>query len=393
MSIVEKLVVFEMNKHRNVSLQTIVAQACHFLDNQNGAVVPGIQPSTTYARDDEYNLRTEFRYSRESNPTTSVVEQVLTEITGGVDTLLFNSGMSAVASVFDTLRPGDHVVAPRVMYHGAQDLLRRLAETKKIEVSFFDQTSNHAMESAIRAGVTKLVWVEPVVNPNWDVIDVASAARVAHDAGAILAMDSTVAPPCTTDSFGLGADIVFQSATKYLAGHSDLTAGVLTTAVDSPLWQELRTVRKLNGGVLPAFEAWLLLRGLRTLSLRYERSSENAMMIAEHFLEHAMISEVLYPGLTGHPRHSLACDQMTNGFSGMLSLLLNGDEQSARNFAAGTNVFIPATSLGGVESLIEHRKSVEGPNSIVPANLVRLSVGIESAGDLIGDLEQALSRL
>ncbi|MEO0809456.1 MAG: PLP-dependent transferase [Pseudomonadota bacterium] len=192
------------------------------------------------------------------------------------------------------------------------------------------------------------------------------------------------------DALGLGADIVFQSATKYLGGHSDLTAGALVTAAADSRWQEITLARKLMGGILPAFEAWLLIRGMRTLFVRFERASANAMAIARHFENHPKIERVLYPGLKSHPGHMLASRQMTNGFSGMLSLLIKGDGAAARQVANDTEVFMPATSLGGVESLIEHRKTVEGPHSRVPENLLRLSVGIEARDDLIGDLEQAL---
>ncbi|MEO1610397.1 MAG: PLP-dependent aspartate aminotransferase family protein, partial [Pseudomonadota bacterium] len=306
------------------------------------------------------------------------------------DALLFNTGMSAITAVFETLRNGQHVVAPQVMYHGTADWLRRLEEIRGIGVTFFDQTEPGALESAIQPGKTAIVWIESPVNPTWDVIDIAEAARLAHNAGAILGLDATVSPPCTTDALGLGADIVFQSATKYLGGHSDLTAGALVTAAADSRWQEITLARKLMGGILPAFEAWLLIRGMRTLFVRFERASANAMAIARHFENHPKIERVLYPGLKSHPGHMLASRQMTNGFSGMLSLLIKGDGAAARQVANDTEVFMPATSLGGVESLIEHRKTVEGPHSRVPENLLRLSVGIEARDDLIGDLEQAL---
>ena len=199
-----------------------------------------------------------------------------------------------------------------------------------------------------------------------------------------------MAPPVTTQPLGLGADIVFHSATKYLNGHSDVTGGVLATKDDTPLWQEIKLVRGLLGAIMPAFEAWLLLRGLRTLSVRFDKACANAMKIAQHFEHHRRIAGVLYPGLESHPGHAIAKRQMTNGFGGMLSLLVDGSADDARQVAARTRLFLPATSLGGVESLIEHRATVEGPLSEVPGNLLRLSVGIENADELIDDLEQAL---
>jgi cystathionine gamma-synthase len=235
------------------------------------------------------------------------------------------------------------------------------------------------------------VWIETPVNPTWDVIDIAAAAEAAHGAGAILAVDATAATPVLTRPLTLGADLAFHSATKYLNGHSDLTAGVLVTRAIDARWQEITSVRHLMGGVLGAFEAWLLLRGLRTLYLRVERASASALEIARHFEGHPKLAAVLYPGLESHPGHAVAKRQMTGGFGGMLSLLVDGDAAAARAVAARTRLFVPATSLGGVESLIEHRATIEGPHSVVPKNLLRLSIGIEDPADLIADLEQALA--
>ena len=380
-----------MPAKNQLALETLVAQALHSIDERTGAVVPGIETASTFARDESYAIRDRFGYARDSNPTTALTEDVVNALSGGEGAFLFNAGMAAVTAVFETLRSGQHVVAPRVMYHGAADWLRRIAETREIGVTFFDQTSPDALENAIEPGRTAIVWIESPANPTWDVIDIAAAARHAHAAGAVLGVDATVTPACTTNAIGLGADIVFQSATKYLGGHSDLTAGALVTAKNDARWQEIGQVRKLTGGILPPFDSWLLLRGMRTLFVRFERASENALTIAKHFEGHAKIERVLYPGLPSHPGHDIAKRQMTGGFSGMVSLLVNGDETMAKTVASRVKVFIPATSLGGVESLIEHRKTVEGPHSVVPGNLLRLSVGIESADDLIADLEQALA--
>ena len=209
-------------------------------------------------------------------------------------------------------------------------------------------------------------------------IDIKQAAEIAHAAGAILAADCTVSPPCTTRALELGADIVFHSATKYLGGHSDLVAGALVTREQNALWEEIALVRKLTGGILGPFDAWLLLRGMRTLFIRYERASANALALARHFEGHEKIERVLYPGLESHPGHAIASTQMKDGYGGMLSILVAGDSEAAKRVATATKLFLPATSLGGVESLIEHRKTVEGPHSIVPGNLLRLSIGIET---------------
>ena len=371
------------------SLDTLLAQGGHFIDAETGAIVPPIQPATTYARDDRYGLRG-FSYSRNANPIGRHVESVLARLEGAEDALVFASGMAGIVTFFETLRSGERVVAPRVIYHGSADWLRHLAERRGIDLAFFDASDPASLGNVLRAGKTSVVWIEPSVNPTWDVIDVRAASRDAHSAGALLAVDATVTPPVTLRALDLGADIVFHSGTKYLAGHSDLTAGVLATRSADARWGDIKLARTRMGGVLGAFESWLLLRGMRTLHLRYERQAANALAIARHFEGHPGLEAVLYPGLDSHPGHAIAKRQMKGGFGGMLSLLVAGDATHAKRIAARTRLFVPATSLGGVESLIEHRASVEGPNSAVPANLLRLSIGIESADDLITDLEQAL---
>lgn len=383
-----------MSDNRNPSSPaTIAAQANHSVDRATGAVVPALLTASTFARDQDYALIGPDEYARDTHPNATEAEAILAAISGAERALLFNSGMSAITTVFETLRPGQHVVAPEIMYHGTATWLRRLSETRGIEVTFFDQTQQGAMEGAIRPGGTDIVWIETPTNPTWDVIDIAAAAKAAHEAGAILAVDCTVTPPCTTNAFALGADLVFHSATKYLGGHSDLTAGALVTKNPDERWAEMKRVRTLTGGIITPFDAWLLTRGMRTLFVRYERASENAMAIARHFEGHPMVERVLYPGLASHPGHAVAARQMTGGFGGMMSILLRADEAASRRAAGAASVFIPATSLGGVESLIEHRKTIEGPASLVPGNLLRLSIGIEAVDDLIADLEQAFAQV
>ena len=371
------------------SLETLLAQGGHFIDPETGAIVPPIHTSTTYARDERYEP-IGYEYSRSGNPTCTQVESVLAELEGAEDALVFASGLAGIATFFDTVHAGGRVVAPRVMYHGAADWLRRLAERRSIDVAFFDASVPDALEAAVRAGATSVVWIEPSVNPTWDVIDVRGAAEIAHAAGAILGVDATATPAVTLRALDLGADIVFHSGTKYLAGHSDVTAGVLATRVADDRWEDVKLARTLMGGVLGPFESWLLLRGMRTLHVRYERQAANAMALARRFERHPKLDAVLYPGLESHPGHAVAKRQMANGFGAMLSLLVAGDAADAKRVATRTRLFVPATSLGGVESLIEHRATVEGPHSVVPKNLLRVSVGIENADELIADLEQAL---
>ena len=371
------------------SIDTLLAQGGHFVDPQTGAIVPPIHTSTTYARDQDYEL-IGYGYSRRDNPTYAQVESVLAELEGAAEALIFASGLAGIATFFETTQVGDHIVAPHIMYHGTRDWLRRLEHRHGVLVSYFDAAQRGALEAAVRAGETKVVWVEPSVNPTWDVIDIRATAQIAHDAGAILGVDATATPAVTLRALELGADIVFHSGTKYLSGHSDVTAGVLATRVIDERWEDVKTARMLLGSVMGPFESWLLFRGMRTLHLRYERQAANALAIACHFEGHPKLEAVLYPGLESHPGHAIAKQQMRNGFGAMLSFLVNGDAATARRVATRTQLFVPATSLGGIESLIEHRASTEGPHSNVPNNLLRLSVGIEQVDELIADLDQAL---
>lgn len=373
-------------------MESMIVQACHYVDEATGGISPPLQFSTTYARDPDYEFRGNYSYSRSDNPSWEVLEKVCTELDGGADAKCFASGMAAVCAFFETVNTGEHVVAPRVMYHGSQDWLRRISTKRSIGLTFFNAGDIEDLRRAVQPGKTTVVWIETPVNPTWDVIDIALAADIAHAAGAILAVDGTVASPVTTRALEHGADIVFHSATKYLNGHSDVVAGILVTAQKDDRWEEIKLVRTLTGGVLGPFEAWLLLRGMRTLFLRFDKASQSALQLARHFAGHPRLQQVLYPGLESHPGHEIAKRQMTQGFGGMLSLLVDGGADEAKRIAGNTRLFVRATSLGGVESLIEHRASVEGPHSEVPPNLLRLSIGIENCQDLVKDLEQSLER-
>lgn len=382
-----------MTSENNISMESLVAQACHYIDQATGGLSMPIQPSTTFARDANYELLSNYGYSREQNPTYDLVEKLAARLDGGADACVFASGLAAFVALFETVNSGDHIIAPRVMYHGGQDWLRRIAERRNIGLTLFDATDPQGLANAIIPGKTAVVWIESPVNPTWDIIDIRAAARLAHDAGAIIGVDCTVAPPVTTRALDFDADIVFHSATKYYNGHSDVTAGMLVTKTCDARWAEIRLVRKLGGGVLGPFEAWLLLRGMRTLFIRFERACDNALAIAGHFEGHGKLDAVLYPGLESHPGHAIASKQMLRGYGGMLSFLVKGDAEQTQRVASSTRLFVPATSLGGIESLIEHRATVEGPHSVVPENLLRLSVGIENVEDLIADLEQALGQI
>jgi cystathionine gamma-synthase len=380
-----------MSDDSSASPESRIAQACHYIDQVTGGISPPLQFSSTYARNSEYAYIGDYSYSRSDNPSWQVLENVCAELDGGVEARCFASGMAAVCALFETVNSGEHVVAPRVMYHGSQDWLRRISARRSIGLSLFDANDLDDLARLVQPGKTSVVWSETPVNPTWDVIDIAQAAKIAHDAGAILAVDATVSSPVTTRALEHGADIVFHSATKYLNGHSDVVAGILVTARADERWQDIKLVRTLTGGILGPMEAWLLLRGMRTLFLRFDRASESALLLARHFENHPRLLQVLYPGLESHPGHEIARRQMTRGYGGMLSLLVDGDAEEAKRIAGRTRLLVRATSLGGVESLIEHRASVEGPHSLVPPNLLRISTGIETVDDLIQDLEQALA--
>jgi cystathionine gamma-synthase len=376
--------------NRPTALETDAAQALHYLDPATGAVAPPIHPSSTFVRGDDYELLAGYNYSRYESPTIDLAESIICRLEGGAVSRLFSSGLAAIAAVFETLQPGDHVIVPRVMYFGALLWLKRLAAAKNLTIEQFDQNHPQELTRLVRPGKTAMIWAESPANPTFELIDIAEVARIAHAAGAVLGIDGTNAPPCTTKALSFGADIVVHSATKFLNGHSDIIGGVVTFAEKTARFEDLHFIRKQQGAVLGAFEAWLLIRGMRTLFVRFDRQSANAMAIAQHFEGHSAIERVIYPGLASHPQHDIAKRQMPGGYGGMLSILVKGDAARARRVAASVQVFYPATSLGGVESLIEHRATVEGPESPVPPNLLRVSVGIEHVADLIADLEQAL---
>jgi cystathionine gamma-synthase len=371
------------------SLETQTVHGGHHVDPLTGAIVPPIHTSTTYARDSDYRLIGDYLYGRHGLPTYRPVEELAARLDGGEDALLFGSGLAGFTAVVETVPPGGGVVAPRVMYYGAQEWLRRLDSLGRIKLTLFDQRRPTALSEAVAGGNTHLVWIETPVNPTWDVIDIGAAARAAHGAGGRLAVDSTAAP-LTTRPIELGADLTFHSATKFYNGHSDVGGGIVVTAKADEQWAEVIDVRKHQGGVIGAFEAWLLLRGMRTLYLRVDRASESALALARHFEGHPGVDAVLYPGLESHPGHLVAKSQMTRGFGAMMSIRVADGQAAARTVATSTRVFVPATSLGCVESLIEHRVALEPPESVVPDDLLRLSIGIEPVDDLIADLERAL---
>jgi cystathionine gamma-synthase len=371
--------------------ETLAAHAYFGVDPTSGAVAPPLYPATTYARDSDYRLRDPAQnYGRNGTPTLALAERVIAALEGAIDARLFASGMAAIATLFETVPHGGHVAAPQVMYYGTRHWLQQLESKGRIGLTLFDPDDPDGLRRAVVGGRTNILWIETPTNPTLGIIDIAEAAEIAHQAGAILAVDSTAASPVLTRPLALGADIVFHSATKYLNGHSDVLAGVLATREDNKRWQTIAAHRTAVGNVLGAMEAWMLTRGMRTLHLRVQKSCENAMAIAQHLAGHRRVERVLYPGLPDHPGHAVARRQMS-AFGGMLSMLVRGDLERTNAVVRRLKVILPATSLGGVESLAEHRRIIEGPDSPVPENLVRLSIGIEAIEDLINDLDQALA--
>ena len=381
-----------MGSKSDLSPETKNAQALGQVDAMTGGITPAIQPSTTFLRDENYQLiNARHSYGRAENPGFDIAESVLAELEGGAAALLFSSGMSAAMAIVQSLLPGDRIVAPKIMYWGLRKWLVAFCGKWGLRLDLFDPADSRALERAVRSEETKLVWIESPCNPTWDIIDIAAAAEIAHGAGAWLAVDSTASTPVLTQPIRYGADVVVHSATKYLNGHCDLVAGAVIAARKGELFEQIDEIRTQAGAILGSFEAWLLQRGMRTLFLRVRKASESALAIAKRFDGHPRLHAVLYPGLPSHPGHAIAKRQMNGSFGGMLSLRVKGDEHAALGIVKRCKVFKRATSLGGVESLIEHRHSIEGEQSPVPKDLVRLSIGIESVDDLIADLERALA--
>jgi cystathionine gamma-synthase len=375
---------------KSVSPETFAAQAGGAIEPLSGAIVPPIHLSTTFERDPDNAYPRGYTYGRPDTPTVRMTEDVLNRLEGGAATLLLGSGMAAATTLFLALERPAHIVAPKVMYWGLRRWLNEQTAALGLSVTFIDNSDLAAMKAAIIPGRTRCVWLETPSNPTWVVTDIAAVSRIAHAASAIVAVDSTVSSPVITRPIEHGADVVMHAATKYLNGHSDVVAGSLTFKTKDALFERAAGIRRDIGAILAPFEAYLLMRGLRTLHVRVRHQTVSAMAIAEHFARNSRVAEVLYPGLPGHPGHEIAKRQMTGGFGGMLSIRVTGGETAAIRTAANVSVWKRATSLGGVESLIEHRASIEGPTSPCPPDLLRLSVGVESVGDLIADLERAL---
>ncbi|MCA1657673.1 MAG: aminotransferase class V-fold PLP-dependent enzyme [Verrucomicrobiaceae bacterium] len=367
--------------------ETLAVHAGHSVDPATGAVATPIHLSTTFHRAADGSYPSGFIYARSNNPNRHALEQAMAALEGGRDAAAFGSGLAAASGVFQSLQPGDHVLAATQTYHGTAKLLRDLFQRWGLEMDFVEMSDPEAVRKAVRPN-TRLIWAETPSNPQLNITDLAQIAEIAHRAGALCACDNTFAP-VLQKPFSLGADLVLYSATKYLGGHSDVTGGIVITRENSAQWERLRLIQGTGGAVPSPFDCWLLLRGLRTLPWRMRAHSENALRVATFLSQHPKVERVHYPGLPSDPGHALAARQMS-AFSGMLSFHVSGGRDAAIAVAAKTRLFIRATSLGGVESLIEHRASISGESPETPQGLLRLSIGLEHPDDLIDDLTQAL---
>jgi cystathionine gamma-synthase len=369
-------------------------------DAATGALVPPLHLATTFERDADGGYPRGYVYARGDNPTRAALESAMALLEGGREAAAFASGSAAAAAVLRSVPAGGHVVVPDDMYHGLRTLLERVLIPGGMQVTAVDMSDLDAVRAAVRS-TTRLLWVETPSNPQLKVTDlagvvtVARAAEAAHGAPVWVAVDATWTPPPWQPAFVHGVDLVVHATTKYLAGHSDVLGGVVVAApagrpLDDDPWPRVRDLQRLEGAVAGPFDAWLTLRGLRTLAVRLAVQADNAATLAAYLVAHPAVVEVRYPGLPGHPNHAVAARQMT-AFGAMLAFRLRGGEAAARAAAARVRLFTRATSLGGVESLIEHRASIEPPGGPTPADLLRVSVGIEHVDDLMEDLTEALT--
>ncbi|MEY2585584.1 MAG: cystathionine gamma-synthase [Verrucomicrobiota bacterium] len=368
-------------------VETLAVHAGHEVDSATCAVAPPIHLSTTFARDPEGNYPHGYIYGRTANPNRNALEKALAALEGGAEAAAFGSGLAASSAVLQALAPGDHVVAPKDVYHGITKLLREVYARWGLETSFVDMTNLDSVKEAIRPA-TKLIWIETPSNPLLKITDVAAVCEMAGAAGAISVCDNTLAS-IVQRPIDLGCNLVMHSTTKYLGGHSDVTGGAIIAKTASDFFARVREIQTTCGAVPSPFDCWLLLRGMRSLPWRMRGHCENALKVATWLADHAQVDAVHYPGLASHPGHDMAARQMS-AFGGMVSFEVRGGAEAARTVAAKTKIFTQATSLGGVESLIEHRASIKGEDPRTPQGLLRLSVGLEHPDDLIEDLAQAL---
>jgi cystathionine gamma-synthase len=379
-----------MKNASKLRFETLAVHAGHGVDPATGAVAPPIHLSTTFERAADGSYPHGWIYARNHNPNRDGLEAALAALEGGAACAAFASGLAAVTAVLQGLAPGDHVVAPSDIYHGTANVLKHLFAKWRVEASFVDMTSADALAEAMRPQ-TRLVWIETPSNPLLRCVDIEHAAALAHRAGARAVCDNTFASPALQSPLALGCDLVVHATTKYLGGRSDVMGGAVVARVDDAAFADVRTAQLYGGAIPSPFDCWLVMRSLPTLPARMQAHCANARRVAEFLQSHARVEAVHYPGLESSPFHALARRQMRD-FGGMLSFEVKGGKDAAMAVAAAVEIFTRATSLGGVESLIEHRASIEGPESRTPQGLLRVSIGLEHPDDLIDDLAQALAR-
>ena len=368
--------------------ETIAVHAARAPDPSSGAVAAPIQLSTTFERAADGGYPQGYQYGRTDNPTRRALEQAIAAMEGGAEALCFASGSAASMAAFSLLRPGDHVIAPAECYYGTTRQLRELVAPIGVRLALVDTWDTNAVEAAWTSS-TRMLWIETPSNPRLFITDIAASAAIAHARGALLACDSTFATPALQRPLALGADIVMHSTTKFMAGHSDVTGGALIVGESADVHDRLRHYQGQAGAVPSPFDCWLTRRSMMTLHFRVRAQCQHASVVAGFLDGHPRIERVFYPGLPSHPGHELARRQMSD-FGSMISATVRGGPEDALAVAARTRLFTRATSLGSVESLIEHRASIEGPGTGTPPNLLRLSIGLEHPDDLVADLEQAL---
>jgi cystathionine gamma-synthase len=372
-----------------MNFETLLIHGGSEIDESTGAVTPPIHLSTTFARDDVGKPLAGYSYIRDANPTGERCEKLLAAMEGGVEALTFASGLAATAAFFQALPERTHVILPEDCYFGVLVMVRDFFSRWGLEWSAVDMRDLDAVRSAVRPN-TKWIWAESPSNPLIGIADLPALREIAESAGAELAVDNTFATPALQRPIAIGASVVMHSTTKYIGGHSDVQGGALIFT-DGELAQKVAGVRAHTGGVASPFNSWLIMRGARSLAARMRVHCDNAMKLATALSSNPAVEVVHYPGLSSDPGHEIAKRQMLGGFGGMLSFRIHGTGSDALAVNARTRIFTRATSLGGVESLIEHRRTSEGEHSKTPENLIRVSVGLEHPDDLIADLEQALA--
>ncbi|MEI6815748.1 MAG: aminotransferase class V-fold PLP-dependent enzyme [Bacteroidota bacterium] len=372
-----------------MKIETKAIHAGNHPDETTGAVVQPISLASTFERAEDGSYPKGFKYSRASNPNRTSLEECVCSLEGGAVAAAFSSGSAAAMSIFQSLNTGDHVIVPSDMYHGITTMLKGIYSHWNLQVNYADMQNLDEVRQAFQPNTRALI-IESPSNPMMKISDIQALAEIAHSHKAMAVCDNTFATPILQNPFHLGADLVFHSSTKYLGGHSDVIGGIVVSKNDDEFFQRIREVQQIGGAVPSPFDCFLTLRGIRTLAIRMKVHSENAMKVAQFLHHHPKVEKVYYPGLPDDEGHELAKKQMKT-FGGMLSFLVKGDENEAMKTIARCQLFTRATSLGSVESLIEHRASIEGPATHTPQNLIRLSIGIEHADDLIADLKQALS--